>query len=325
MVPEKISKYRIVGPLGQGSSGVVYQAVDETTQQTVALKIVPPQQFSSAAEKKKFLAEAQAAAQVSHPNLRQTYKVGEIDGQLYLAMEYLEGSTLQSLLVGGPVQIESALAWGADIAEGLGAAHAAGVVHGELLPEKVFLTKNGGVKLLDAGLWRLGVSAEVDLSLESSLRMAKLSSAQVASMAPEQIRGQEPDARSDVFALGRLIYHMVTGRQPFQEASPVDTMHCVLERTPAPPTEAIGQARAALNAALARAMEKDPVQRYASASELASALRVVISGESLPVPEAEQKAATRAAKRATSPLYWAIAVVLAALAAWFLYLWLAPH
>jgi serine/threonine protein kinase len=324
VIPEKIAKYKIVGPLGQGSTGVVYQAVDDETQQKVALKVIPPEMFPSAEARDLFLADARAAATLSHPRLRQLYEVGESDGDLYLAMEHLHGSTLRSLLVGGPAEMGSALAWSAEIAEGLAAAHQAGVVHGELFPGKIFLTKEGGLKLLDAGLWRLAVPVGVDLSLESNLRIAKLTASQVAVLAPERIHGQEPDPRSDVFSLGVLIYQMVTGRQPFQENSPVDTMHCVLGRTPPPVSDFVSEVPPALDTVLARALAKEPDERYASAVELAAALRAVAAGEPLPV-EQEAAVARQASKRAAWPLWLAIGAALLLLALWYFYIAVAPR
>lgn len=323
MIPERIGKYRIVGPLGQGSTGVVYQAVDEETQQKAALKVVPVERFASIEAREKFVEEARAAAQVTHPNLRQFYEVGEAGSDLYLAMEHLEGSTLRSLLVSGPVELASALAWGAELAEGLAAAHEAGVVHGEMVPGKVFLTKEGGVKLLDVGLWRLALPAGVDLSLESNLRVSKLTPALVAALAPEQIKGAEPDVRSDVFSLGALLYQMVTGRQPFQETSPVDTVQCVLGRTPPLAGELI-EGAVALDPLLARALAKDLKQRNTSAKEIAASLRALAAGEPLLAGAAEEMAG-EAAGRTTSRLWWAIGIVVLLLVLWYAYLALAPR
>ncbi len=320
MIPETIGNYRIVGPLGQGSTGVVYKAVRQGDNQPVALKLLNPGRFASAARREQFVREARAATQLSHPHLRQLYDVGETGDRLYLAMEYLEGSTLKNLLVSGPLATETALAWAAEIATGLAAVHEAGVVHGELTPGKVFITQDGSVKLLDAGLWRLTVPSGVDISQEDSLRAAQLAGGLVGGLAPEQVRGSEPDARSDVFALGTLIYEMVTGRHPFAEASPAASMHRVLEREPEPVTELSPEAPPALSTVLARALAKEPAARYPSAVKMAEALRAVAAGEELPAEEVEEVVVEQAVQKATSPLWWAIgaAVLLAVL--WFLYL-----
>lgn len=321
MIPETIGNYRILGPLGQGSTGVVYKAVRQGDNHPVALKLVTPGRFASAARREQFVREARAAAQINHPGLRRLYEAGESGDRLYLAMEYLEGSTLKNLLVSGPLPTETAVAWAAEIAAGLAAAHEAGVVHGELTPRKVFITQDGSVKLLDAGLWRLAVPSGVDISQEDTLRTAQLAGGLVGGLAPEQIRGSEPDVRSDVFALGTLIYEMVTGQHPFAEGGPADSMHRVLEREPEPLTELAPEAPPALSTVLARAMAKDPAARYPSAVKMAAALRAVAAGEELPPEEVEEEVVVeQAVKKATSPLWWAIGAAALLLVLWFLYL-----
>jgi len=321
VIPETIGNYRIVGPLGQGSTGVVYKAVRQGDNQPVALKLVAPGRFASAARREQFVREARAATGLTHPRLRRLYEVGESDDRLYVALEYLEGSTLKNLLVGGPPATETAVAWAAEIAEGLAAAHEAGVVHGELIPAKVFITRDGSVKLLDAGLWRLAVPTGVDISRDDTVRATRLSTVMVAGLAPEQIGGSEPDVRSDVFALGALIYEMVTGQHPFAEASPADSMHRVLEREPEPVSELAPEAPPALAGVLARALAKEPAARYPSAVKMAAALRAVTAGEELPPEEVEAEVVVeQTVEKATSPLWWAIGALALILVLWFLYL-----
>ncbi|MBI4466291.1 MAG: serine/threonine protein kinase [Acidobacteria bacterium] len=316
MSPETIGKYRLQAPLGESGRGVVYRAEAQDTNQTVALKLLPAGKFPDPATRQKFLEQARAAVRLSHPNLRQLYEVGESGDTLYLAMEYLEGVTLKSLLVGGRVEAETALAWGAEIAEALAAAHAQGVVHGDLRPAKVIITGQGTVKLLDPGLWRLSPSAGVDLSGEEKLLELGLSAAAVAQLAPEQIRGREPDARSDLFALGALLDEMITGRNPFLGKDAVQTMHLVLRRAPQPASQLAPQVPGALDAVLARALEKEPKARFRSAAELAAALRAVAAGEELPAEAAKPVVVVRW----TRSLWWGIAGLGAVLAAWFAYL-----
>ncbi|MFQ5778772.1 MAG: serine/threonine-protein kinase [Terriglobia bacterium] len=315
MIPESIGQYRLEGPLAESREGMLYRAVAQDTGLPVALKLVAADWFPSDGEREEFLQDAQAATKLSHPHLRQLYEVGESGGQLYLAMELLEGATLRSLLVGGPLESEAALAWGGEVAEALAAAHAAGVVHGSLTPAKVFITRESGVKVLDAGLWRLGTPARVDLSQEENLNQSGVPAALVAALAPEQIRGQEPDARSDIFALGTLLYHMTTGRNPFADANRVQAMHWVLGRTPPAASQLVPAMPAGLDELLSRALEKDPRGRYPDAGEAAAALRAVAAGEELPhVP------ARRVALRLTAPLWVAIGAAVILLVLWFLYL-----
>lgn len=315
VIPESIGGYRLVAPVGQGRGGVVYRAVALENDQPVAVKIIPADKFPTPEAREKFLQEARAAQQLSHPHLRQLYEVGESDDQIYLAMEYLEGSTLKNLLVSGPLEANTALEWGAEIAEALTTAHAQGVVHGDLTPTKVFITQQGTVKVLDAGLWRLAVPTGVDLSQETNLQESGLPATAVAGLAPEQIRGQEPDAHSDVFGLGTLLYEMVTGRNPFADRNPTQSMYWVLHRAPAPPSRVSPQAPAALDAVLARALEKEPQNRYDSVAEVGRALRAVAAGEKIPAGSAK-----RVVVRLAAPFWLAIAVLLLLLVVWFAFL-----
>ncbi|MGH9862390.1 MAG: serine/threonine-protein kinase [Candidatus Acidiferrales bacterium] len=326
MIPQTVGNYRVTGPLGKGSTGVIYRAARRDSNLPVALKAVEAARLPTAEARQQFIEEAESALLLTHPRLRQLYDVIESEGNLYLALEYLDGATLKNLLVSGPVALEAALAWGAELADGLAAAHEHGVVHGELTPAKVFVTQEGTVKLLDPGLWRLAVPTGVDLSQEANLEQAQLLATTVAALAPEQIAGNEPDDRSDIFALGALVYQMVTGRNPFLEPSLTDTMHCVLQRTPEPVSQLIPQAPVALDAVLAKALEKEPEKRYSSAGELAGALRAVAAGEEVPRPEMPppepppEEAAVEQAKRLTLPYLIGIGGLALLLVIWLLYL-----
>ena len=326
VIPESVGKYRVVAPLGQGRVGIVYRAEDTEDGRAIALKLVPASHFATPEAKQKFLEEARAAAGLAHPHLRQLYEAGESGDQVYAAMEYLDGATLRSLLVGGPVEPETALAWGAEIADALAAAHAEGVAHGELTPGKVFITEQGTTKLLDAGLWRLEVPSGRDLRDTAALRESGLEPLAVAVLTPEQIRGGEPEARSDLFALGAVLYQMTTGVQPFAHEDAPQAMHWVLGRQPDPPSQMNPRVPAALDVLVARLLEKELLRRLESAADAAAALRAVAAGEPLPAsitepPPAEVAASAEAAPAAKSRLvYWLVAggVVLAGLL-WLLY------
>lgn len=311
MSPETIGNYRLLGPLGESGRGVVYRALAQDSNRTVALRVVPAEKFPAPATRRAFLEEARAAARLKHPHLRRLYEVGESGDQVYLAMEHLEGVTLKSLLVGGRMEAETALAWAVEIAEALAAVHGAGLVHGDLRPGRIFITSQGTVKLLDPGLWRLGALAGVDLSQETKLGELQPTVATLACLPPEQLRGREPDARSDVFALGALLYEMVAGQHPFVGRNLQQTLHWILNRAPEPVGDSAG-----LNAVLARALEKDPRARFATAADLAAALRAVAAGEE-PPPELMKRPVV---VRWTSSLWWAIGALAALLLAWFAYL-----
>ena len=311
MSPDTIGNYRLEAPLGESGQGVVYRAVAADTGRVAALKLVPADKFPDAAARRKFLEDARAAQRLSHPHLRQVHEVGESGDRVYLVMEYLEGATLKSLLVSGRMEAETALEWAAEVADALAALHAAGLVHGDLRPSRVFVTSQGTVKLLEAALWRLGVPSGVDLT-----RDPKLEPARAAAMAPEQLRGREPGPESDIHGLGVLLSEMLTGRPPFLGRNVQQTVHWVLNRAPDP----VGQP-AGLDTVLARALAKEPKARFASAADFAAALRAVAAGEEIPVEVAKAAAPkTVVVVRWTSSLWWGIGVIVALAVAWFAYL-----
>ena len=311
MSPDTIGNYRLEAPLGESGQGVVYRAVAADTGRVAALKLVPADKFPDAAARRKFLEDARAAQRLSHRHLRQVHEVGESGDRVYLVMEYLEGATLKSLLVSGRMEAETALEWAAEVADALAALHAAGLVHGDLRPSRVFVTSQGTVKLLEAALWRLGVPSGVDLT-----RDPKLEPARAAAMAPEQLRGREPGPESDIHGLGVLLSEMLTGRPPFLGRNVQQTVHWVLNRAPDP----VGQP-AGLDTVLARALAKEPKARFASAADFAAALRAVAAGEEIPVEVAKAAAPkTVVVVRWTSSLWWGIGVIIALAVAWFAYL-----
>ena len=309
MSPETIGNYRLEAPLGESGQGVVYRAVAADTGRVAALKLVPADKFPDPAARKKFLEDARAAQRLSHPHLRQVHEVGESAGRVFLVMDYLEGATLKSLLVSGRMEAETALEWAAEVADALAALHAAGLVHGDLRPSRVFVTSQGTVKLLEAALWRLGVASGVDLT-----RDPKLDPARAAAMAPEQLRGREPGPQSDIHGLGVLLLEMLTGRAPFLGRNVQQTVHWVLNRAPDPVGPPAG-----LDAVLARALAKDPKARFAGAADFAAALRAVAAGEESPAAAA-QAAGPVVIVRWTSSLWWGIGVIVALAVAWFAYL-----
>ncbi len=314
-IPETIGHYRIVSLLGEDAHGVIYQAVAQDTEQTVALKVLPAEAFPSSEVRQQFLAEARAQAQVTHPHLRQVYEAGETDTGIYLAMEYLQGSTLKNLLVAGSVELVAALEWSAEICEALAALHAKGLAHGYLRPEKIFITQESHAKLLDAGLWRLKVPVGVDLSDEKNLRTSGLEPAVVAGLAPEQLRGEAPTPRSDLYGLGVVLYEMLTGRNPFADRRAAQSMHWVLGRTPPPPSRLRPGIPAELDQVVARALSREPAGRFSSANKFAAALRSVVVEEEL-APLVTEPSLWKLA----APLWLAIGGAILVLLLWYLYL-----
>jgi serine/threonine protein kinase len=321
VIPESVGNYKLVAPVERDRAGVVYRAVEQGSERPVAVKLIPADKFADAAAREAFLEEARAAAELSHPNIRRIFDAGEAGGHLYVVMEALEGATLKSVLVGGPVEPETAVAWGAELAEALAAAHEAGVAQGDLTPENVFLTEHGTAKLVDTGLWRATVPSGADLTGAGALEKSGVSPGVVAALAPEQLTGQEPDAKSDLFAFGLLLYQMTTGIHPFADADPVQTMHWVLKRAPEPPSRVAPGVSPALDAIIARAMEKEPESRGGSAAVLAASLRALAAGEPLPAMDAAPASAARVIVRMTAPVWVGLGALAVLAALW--YVWLA--
>jgi serine/threonine protein kinase/Flp pilus assembly protein TadD len=274
----RLGPYEILGPLGAGGMGEVYRARDTRLERDVAVKVLPERLAQDSAAMARFHREARAVAALSHPNIIAIYDVGTDHGTCFVIMELLEGETLGQRLRREALDWRAALALATAVADGLAAAHAKGITHRDIKPENVYLTTGGGVKLLDFGLARLekggpapaGVAATVTFETQQGVLLGT-----VSYMSPEQVRGHPADARSDVFALGCVLYEMVTGRRPFVGESTADMMAAVLHDSPVLLSES-GRARPpALDRAIARCLEKDPARRFASAAELAAALKAI--------------------------------------------------
>jgi tetratricopeptide (TPR) repeat protein len=257
--------------------GVVYKATDLKLGRPVALKFLPPQWSHDETAKQRFLREAQAASATNHRNICIIHDIAQTDdGQLFIVMAYYEGETLKQKLEGGPLPAGEALEIAAEIAEGLAKAHAQGVVHRDVKPGNLMITDDG-VKVLDFGLAKFADSLQ--------LTMAGSTVGTVAYMSPEQARGEEADARSDVWALGVVLYEMLTGGVPFKGAYPEAMFHAI-KNEPVPPFRFPGtgdrEIRAAVEMLVLRALEKDPERRYQSAREVARDIRL-LQGRTVPL------------------------------------------
>jgi serine/threonine protein kinase len=272
-----LGPYRLKRLIGEGGMGVVYLAEDTRLGRLVALKAVTPRKAGDPTRVERLRREARAAASLSHPGIATVYALDDIDGHLYLASEHVEGETLRDELARGPIGAVRARDTGAAIARALGAAHARGVIHRDLKPENIVRTDAGAIKILDFGLARI----DDDRWDQPSLTEDGAAPGTPAYMSPEQIRGGPIDARSDLFALGIVIYELATGEHPFRIGTSVaSTIASILEDAPAPlvprlphpadkesPTLARGLERVVLTA-----LQKAPIARYQSAIELADAL-----------------------------------------------------
>ncbi len=280
----KLGPYEIQAPLGAGGMGEVYRARDTRLGRDVAIKVLSQHLSSDPDLKARFEREARAISALSHPHICHLYDVGSQDGTDYLVMELLEGKTLADRLPEGRLPLKQALEYGIEIAEALEKAHKSGIVHRDLKPGNIFLTKQGA-KLLDFGLAKqaAGIAAMACGSMETMSRPLTSEGKIVGTyqyMAPEQIHGQTVDARADIFALGAVLYEMVTGRRAFQGKSQISVMSAILEKEPEPVSTVQPMSPPGLEHVIQRALAKDPEERWQSAADLRAELRWIAGGGS---------------------------------------------
>ncbi len=271
----KLGHYEILSPIGAGSMGEVYRARDTQLDRDVAIKVLPEFVSTDRDRLLRFEREAKSAAALNHPNILAVYQMGTYLGMPYLVSELLEGKTLTETARRGPLPLRKVIDYGMQIARGLGAAHEKGIIHRDLKPDNLFVTKDGRVKILDFGLAKLMQPKQSIASVAATITLPGMALGTVGYMAPEQVRGLNTDQRADIFALGAILYELVTGQQSFQRPTSADTMSAILnEELPA-----IGQRSpetpAALERVIRRCLEKDPAQRFQSASDLAFALEAL--------------------------------------------------
>jgi non-specific serine/threonine protein kinase len=272
----RLGPYEILHCLGSGGMGEVYRARDTRLERDVAIKVLPDRLARDPLALARFQREARAVAALSHPHIVALYDIGAEQGTHYVVMELLEGQTLGQRLAESPLDWRTALDIATAVAEGLAVAHAKGLVHRDIKPDNIYLTSSGGIKILDFGLVRQerqatpsgGLAATVTLETQQGVLLGT-----VSYMSPEQVRGQHADARSDVFALGCVLYEMLTGQRPFPGDTSADVMACILHNAPPMLSESGRHRPAVLDRVLARCLEKAPAQRYASGAELAAALK----------------------------------------------------
>jgi TOMM system kinase/cyclase fusion protein len=267
VIGQTVGHYRVLERLGEGGMGVVYKAEDLHLQRVVALKFIRPGREQKADSVVRFRREARAAAALNHPNIVTIYEIGEHEGRIYIAMEFVAGRSLAHLLARGPLPLPRALDLIAQVGDALGKAHQKGVVHRDIKPENVLVDEDGRVKILDFGLAKLLGAAS---TTETGTALGTL-----AYMPPEQAQGRPTDHRADIWAMAVMLYEMITGARPFVGDSPAGVVHAVLTQSPRSLSAARPGAPAELDRIFGRALAKDPGERYASPVEMVAELKAI--------------------------------------------------
>jgi Tol biopolymer transport system component len=313
----KIGPYEIRSPIGAGGMGEVYRAVDSRLGRDVALKVLPKTFACDADRLQRFELEARAVAALNHPNILAVFDVGQQDGSPFLVSELLEGESLRVIVDRGALPQRKTIEYGVQIAQGMAAAHEKGIIHRDLKPENIFITKDGRIKILDFGLAKLVEASAGDADGATLASPGTLAGAVLGTpgyMAPEQVRGQKADARTDIFAFGAVLYEMMSGQRAFLRDTTAETMTAVLKEDPAEISSDVHPVSPALDKIVRRCLEKSPEQRFQSARDLSFALGALSGTDASGFVRASD-----APKRISLKLLIPVALALIAVAAvtWF--------
>ena len=290
----KLADYEVLRLVGSGGMGEVYRARDARLGRDVAIKVLPALFLRDPERLRRFEQEARAAAALNHPNILAVFQLGTFEGAPYLVSELLEGGTMREQLGRGPVLLRKAIDYGAQIARGLAAAHEKGIVHRDLKPENLFITRDGRVKILDFGLAKLTQRHSTADSSGPTLTEGTepgMVMGTVGYMSPEQVSGRKADHRTDVFAFGAILFEMLTGKRAFQKPTSAETMSAILNEDPPRISQLVQTVPPALQRIVQRCLEKNPEQRFQSASDLGFALEALSDSGSAIVSPAQTGAA----------------------------------
>ena len=305
MIGQAVGHYRIEAKLGEGGMGVVYRALDTHLDRPVAIKILRADATTNPERRRRFQQEAKAASALNHPNIVHIYDIGLSDSTDYIAMEFVDGRTLDQLIGKTGLVLRDTLKYATQVADALARAHSAGIVHRDLKPANIIVAEDGRVKLLDFGLAKL-TETTIDAAVDSEVGTATMTAREdvqteegtivgtVAYMSPEQAEGKKVDARSDIFSFGSVLYEMVTGRRPFEGANKISTLAAILHKEPPPLAEVAPHLPAELEIIISRCLRKDLDRRAQHAGDIKVALEELredsASGK---LSHASQAAATR--------------------------------